>query len=64
MREAEQKPFGGSERFGVAHVGNEQPEQQDAPKMSRQMLDSLEGYLDNNATAATQTAATGGPLAE
>ena len=27
-----------------------------------QMLDSLEGYLDNIAAAATQTAATGGPL--
>ena len=28
------------------------------------MLDSLEGYLDNIAAAATQTAANGGPLAE
>ena len=28
------------------------------------MLDSLEGYLDNIAAAATQTAATGTPLAE
>ena len=28
------------------------------------MMDSLEGYLDNIATAATQTAANGGPLAE
>ena len=32
--------------------------------MSHQMLDSLEGYLDNIAAAATQTAANGGPLAE
>ena len=32
--------------------------------MSHQMLDSLEGYLNNIATAATQTVATGGPLAE
>ena len=32
--------------------------------MSHQMLDSLEGYLDNIAAATTQTAATGGPLAE
>ena len=32
--------------------------------MSHQMLDSLEGYLDNIAAAATQTAATGTPLAE
>ena len=28
------------------------------------MIDSLEGYLDNIAEAATQTAANGGPLAE
>ena len=32
--------------------------------MSHQMLDSLEGYLDNIAAAAMQTAATGTPLAE
>ena len=32
--------------------------------MANQILDSLEGYLDNTAAAATQTAATGGPLAE
>ena len=32
--------------------------------MSHQMLDYLEGYLDNIAAAATQTATTGGPLAE
>ena len=32
--------------------------------MSHQMMDSLEGYLDNIAAAATQTAANGGPLAE
>ena len=32
--------------------------------MLHQMLDSLEGYHDNIATAATQTAATGGLLAE
>ena len=32
--------------------------------MSHQMLDSLEGYLDNITEAATQTAATGTPLAE
>ena len=28
------------------------------------MMDSLEGYLDNIASAATQTAENGGPLAE
>ena len=32
--------------------------------MSHQMLDSLEGYLDNITAAETQTAATGTPLAE
>ena len=32
--------------------------------MSNQMLDSLEGYLENIAAAATQTAANGGPLKE
>ena len=32
--------------------------------MSHQMLDSLEGYPNKFAAAATQTAATGGPLAE
>ena len=32
--------------------------------MSHQMLDSLEGYLDNIAAAAIHTAATGTPLAE
>ena len=32
--------------------------------MSLQILDSLEGYLDNIAEAATQTAATGTSLAE
>ena len=32
--------------------------------MSHQMVNSLEGYCDNIAAAATQTAATGGPLAE
>ena len=32
--------------------------------MSKQMLDSLEGYLDNIALSAAQTATNGGPLAE
>ena len=32
--------------------------------MSHQMLDSLEGYLDNIAAALTQTTATGIPLTE
>ena len=63
-REGEQKPFGGSALFGVAPVRNEQSEQQEEKNMSHQMLDSLEGYLDTIASAATQTAATGTPLAE
>ena len=32
--------------------------------MSHQMLDSLNGYLDNIAAATTQTEATGTPIAE
>ena len=32
--------------------------------MLHQILDSLEGYIDNIASSATQTAANGGPLAE
>ena len=65
VKEGEQNIFGGSTQFGVAPVGNE-PEQKESntPTMSHQMLDSLEGYLDNITAAATQTAATGTPLAE
>ena len=63
-REREQKNFRGSALFGVAPVGNKQPEQQEEQKMSHQILDYLEGYLDNTATAATQKAAMGTPLAE
>ena len=62
--EGEQKPFGGSVLFGVAPVGNEPPEQKETPKMSHKILDSLEGYLENIAAAATHTAATDTPLAE
>ena len=58
------KSFGGSELFGVVPIRKEHPEQQEAPKMWHQMLDSLEGYLKNISAAATQTMATGGPLAE
>ena len=32
--------------------------------LTNQMMDSLEGYLDNISAAATQTAPNGGPLAE
>ena len=48
----------------MAPVNKEQPTQEEVPKTSHQMLDSLEGYLNIIAAAATQTAATGGPLAE
>ena len=48
VREREQKPFGGSAQFEFATVRNE-PEQKESntPTISHQILDSLEGYLDN-----------------
>ena len=64
VREGEQKPFGGSAQFGPAPVGEETKPESNLPTLSHHMLDSLEGYLDNIAAAATQTAATGTPLAE
>ena len=64
VREGEQKSFGGSAQFGPAPVGTETEPESNPPTMSHQMLDSLEGYLDNIAAAATQTAATRTPLAE
>ena len=63
-REGEQKPCGALALFGVAPVGSEQQEQQEEPQMSHQMLEYLEGYLDNIAAEGTQTAAAGTPLAE
>ena len=63
-REGEGKPFGGSALFVAEQVREERNKQEGAPQMSNQMLDLLEGYLDNIAAAATQTAANGGPLAE
>ena len=63
-QEGEDKPFRGSALFGAAPGGEEKHKQEVAPQMSNQMLDSLEGYLDNIAAAATQTEANGGPLAE
>ena len=38
--------------------------QEEAPQMSHQILDSLEGYLYNIAASATQTAANGVPVVE
>ena len=50
--------------FGAASVAQDKNKQEGAPQMSNKMLDLLEGYLDNIATAAMQTADNGGPLAE
>ena len=64
VREGEQKPSGGSSQFGPAPVGKETEPERNPPKMSHQMLDLLEGYLDNIAAVAMQTATTGTHLAE
>ena len=64
MREGEQKRFGGSAQFGPAPVEEKTAPESNPTTMSHQMLDSLEGYLDNITAAETQTAATGTPLAE
>ena len=64
VREGEQKPFEGSAQFGPAPIEEKTAPDSNPPQMSNQMLDSLDGYLDNIAAAATQTAATGTPLAE
>ena len=63
-REGEEKPFGRSALFGAALVSQEKKNTEGTPQLSNQMLDSLKGYLDNIAAAATQTAANGGPLEE
>ena len=63
-REGEEKPFGGSALFGAAPVSQENKKTEGTPQMSNQMLDLLEGYLDNIAAAANQMTANGGPLAE
>ena len=64
MRDGKQKPFGGSAQFGPAPFEENTATESNPPTIAHQMLDSLEGYLDNIAAAATQTAATGTPLAE
>ena len=63
-REGEGKPFGGSALFGAAPDAQENKKTEGTPILSPQMLNSLEGYLDNMAAAETQTAANGGPLAD
>ena len=72
VRQGEDKPFGGSAIFGVApeKKAKEQLRRREHQKtagpapLTNNMMDSLEGYLDNIVAAATQTAANGGPLAE
>ena len=65
-REGKDKPFGGAaadkthnhlRKRGNTYLAVPAP-------LSNQMLDYIEGYLDNIATAATQAVAKGGPLAE
>ena len=64
-REGKEKPFGGSDLFGVApDKRKEKKKTEGTPQLTNQMMDSLEGYLDNIAAAATQTATSGGLLAE
>ena len=65
-REGEDKPFGGSavndahdQLCRIGNTASTVPE-----PLTNQMLDSLEGYLDNIAVAATQALIKGGPLAE
>ena len=65
-REGEAKLLGGT----AADAEHDKMRQQAGTSSSvpaplpNQMLDSIEGYLDNIAAAATQAVANGGPLAE
>ena len=71
-REGEEKRFSGSTIFGAAaeKTTNKQLRRRGNPKTTgpapliNQMMDLLDGYLDNISPAATQTAAKGGPLSE
>ena len=68
----EKKPFGGSAIFGAApeKKANEQLLRREHQKtagpasLTNQMMESLEGYLDNIAAAVTQKAANGGKITE
>ena len=70
--EGEEKSFGVSYIFGAApeKKANEQLRRQEYQKtagpapLTNQMMDLLEGYLDNISVVATQTVANGGPLTE
>ena len=67
-REGEEKPFGVSVVIGGSAVnenhGQLRRQGHGTAPLTNQVLDSLEGYLDNIAAAATQTVAKGGSLAE
>ena len=70
-REGEEKPFDGSAIFGAAPEKangklqrKEHKKTAGTPPLTNQMMDLLEGYLDNIEVAATKTAANGDPLAE
>ena len=59
-QEGEEKPFHGS----VTFVGKRKKTQSKGAQLTHQMMDSLEGYLNNNVASATQTADQGGTIAE
>ena len=64
-REGEEKMIGGSALFGAAPEKiRDHKNTEGDPQLTNQMLDSLEGYVDNIATAVTQTAANGVLLEE
>ena len=64
-REGEEKPCGGAASDAAHDKLRHKAATSSAPTpLSNQMIDSLEGYLNNIDAAATQAAATGGPLAE
>ena len=64
-REGEEKPFGGSALFGAAPEKTQENKNTEGnPQLTNQIVDSLEGYSEKIAAAATQTAANGCPLAE
>ena len=70
--EGEEKPFGGSAIFGAAaeKTPNKQLRRRGNQKtagtapLTNQMMDSLEGYLENISAAAIKTVSNGGPLVD
>ena len=68
-REGDEKSFGGSAIFGAAPANEPlrrqaQKKKAELSPITNQMMDSLEGYLDNISAASTKTSANRGPLAE